>query len=703
MPIAYLDGSRLRRALIAACDHTERCRAELNRINVYPVPDGDTGTNLALTARSIADGLRATREREVGAVARRAADAGILGARGNCGMILSHFLLGFSAAVEGRKRLSVSEFVVALRRAADHVYAALERPVEGTILTVIRETTEEAERAQTSDFAELLDRLVARAREALARTPELLPVLRNAGVVDAGAKGFVHLLEGVLHLIRGDSPAAAATSEGARIEVDDDGARSAIERVPRGRLDDGAVTAVDGGSRRGLDDGAVTSVDTGSRRGLDAPGAAPASPPGTARLPAPGTDRPLAAGTDGRAAAGIAPPPATGTDLPQSAAAARVDVSDQYRFCTEALVRGDALPPADVVRSALAGLGDSLIVIRGADVLKVHVHTDDPDTVFARLREFGELAAHKAEDMHAQHAAIERAAASHVHLARRPVAIVTDSVADLPDEVVRAHGIHVVPVSLVYGDESLRDRVDIDPDTFVERLRRGERPTTSQPPPAAFLEAYARAAEDGEHVLAVLLASALSGTYASGETAARMFEGAPVTVVDSRGASLTEGLLVLRAAELAELGTPVAEIVAELDRIRDRSGILFTIETFDNLLASGRVSRGQAWLASSLRIRPILGLTAEGRIVPVAKVVGPKRVLPRMLDLIRERATPGQATVRFGIIHVGRPEIVPAVRAALLEHYPDAEIIASPASPALATHAGPGAWGIAYQVEAVEG
>src|SRR5690606_11268475 len=122
-----------------------------------------------------------------------------------------------------------------------------------------------------------------------------------------------------------------------------------------------------------------------------------------------------------------------------------------------------------------------------------------------------------------------------------------DSVADLPDEVVRAHGIHVVPVSLVYGNESLRDRVDIDSETFVERLRRGERPTTSQPPPAAFLEAYRRAAEDGEHVLAVLLSSTLSGTLASGQAAARMLGDTPVTVFDSRGASLTEGLLVLRA------------------------------------------------------------------------------------------------------------------------------------------------------------
>src|SRR5690606_24430688 len=122
-------------------------------------------------------------------------------------------------------------------------------------------------------------------------------------------------------------------------------------------------------------------------------------------------------------------------------AAAHVDVSDQHRFCTEGLVRSDALPGADVVRAALTGLGDSLIVIRGAGVLKVHIHTDDPEAVFARLREIGELVAHKAEDMHAQHAAIERAASSHVHLARRPIAIVTDSVADLPDEIARAHGI----------------------------------------------------------------------------------------------------------------------------------------------------------------------------------------------------------------------------------------------------------------------
>ena len=204
MRIQYLDGPRLRRALIAACQYAQRQRAELNRINVFPVPDGDTGTNLALTLASIVDRLRVTESEAVGVVAREVAEAGVLGARGNCGMILSHFLLGFSEAVQELARMTVSDFTRALRRAVDHVYYSLERPVEGTIVTVMRETAEEAEKYRSEDFAELLDVLLQRARDALARTPDLLPVLRRAGVVDAGAKGFVHILEGVVEYINGD-------------------------------------------------------------------------------------------------------------------------------------------------------------------------------------------------------------------------------------------------------------------------------------------------------------------------------------------------------------------------------------------------------------------------------------------------------------------------------------------------------------------
>jgi uncharacterized protein len=598
MKIRYLDGARLRRALLAACDHARASKAELNRINVFPVPDGDTGTNLSVTLSSVADELRRNEDTEAGAVARAAASAGLAGARGNCGMILSHWLIGFSEALRERSRANVDDVKAALRRATDHIYGALEKPVEGTILTVMRETAEEAEACTSEDLAELHSRILDRARDALARTPTLLPVLKTAGVVDAGAKGFVHWLEGVGALIKGDPIAAAE------------------------------------------------------------------------------------------------PPTEFGAAEPVAAAEFPTDAAG-YRFCTEVLVRGDLLPAEAVVRSKLRDLGDSLIVIRSDDLLKIHVHTDDPGGVVAYLRGIGRVESHKAEDMVAQHDAVAR---SGVAAARRPVSVVTDSACDLPEAVLRAHGIHVVPLSLVYDDRVLRDGIDIDADTFIERLRRGEHPTTSQPPPAAFNEAYARAAQDGQELIVIPIAATLSGTFASAQTAAKLVADPPIHLVDSRFASIGQGLLVMKAAELAELGMPPLAIAAEIQRIRDRSGIFFTLETFDRLIASGRVSRGKGWLAGMLGIRPILGVDETGAIRPEAKVRGADALLPRVLQLLAERIGDASA-FRFGVVHVDAADMAEQVRTALVDRFGDRDVLLAPATPVLATHIGRGAWAVAYMVE----
>jgi DegV family protein with EDD domain len=283
-------------------------------------------------------------------------------------------------------------------------------------------------------------------------------------------------------------------------------------------------------------------------------------------------------------------------------------------------------------------------------------------------------------------------------MVRRPVTLVADSACDLPNEIVRAHGIHIVPMTLVYGDLALRDGIDIDSATFVQRLRAGERATTSQPSPATFIEIYKRAAEDGEVVLAVLVASKLSGTFASAEAAAKRVDGARIRVFDSRAASLCQGMLVLKAVELAEMGHPVDFIESELRRIRDQSGVLFTVDVFDNLLASGRVGRGQVMIAGLLDIKPILSIQPDGLVAPIARVRGRKNVMSRMLREIEERV-PAGARVRFGIIHVGAEGIARTVEHSLRSAHPEAEILISPATPVLATHLGPGAWGIAYQVE----
>ncbi len=602
MQISYLDGPRLRRSLVAACEYAQRQRGELNRINVFPVPDGDTGTNLALTVRAISDHLRLNRDRAVSEVANQAAQAAVLGARGNCGMMLSHFLLGFSEAVGDRARITTREFGEALAGGAKNLYAALERPVEGTILTVMRETAEAAEARTDGDFVPFLKHLVDEARASLARTPEELPVLKQAGVVDAGAKGFVSLLEGVALLIHGDPLVAVA--------VEDDPGDAAVARV------------------------------------------------------------------------------------------AYPDAEEQYRYCTEALVRGPSLPTQGSVRAFLREKGDSLIVIRSGDVLKVHVHTDEPEEVFAYLRSVGTLATHKAEDMQAQHETVGRAADQHVRLARRPIVIVADSAADLPEEIVRAHGIHVTPLLLIDGDETYRDGVDVSAAQFHERLElEAPVPTTSQPAPADFLEVFGRAAEDGENILGVILGSGLSGTFSSAEAAASRFHGADVHLMDSQGLTLLTGLLVLKACELAELARPPEEIVAELERIRDQSGVLFTVDTFDRLLASGRVGRGRAMLGSMLSVKPIMELDRHGKVRPLAKALGRDRAQVALLDALAAKI-PENAKVRFGIVYVGDSEIVDQVSGALRSRYGyDTEILVAPATPVIATHLGIGAWGVAFMVE----
>ena len=603
MKIGYIDGPRLRRALTAGCYWAQQQRGELNRINVFPVPDGDTGTNLFLTVQAIADHLGQSTERSVGVVAQEAAQAAVLGARGNCGMMLSHFLLGFAQSLEGQTRMDASAFGGALEAGVRNLSDALEAPVEGTILTVMRDTARAVSGAEIQDIAPLAEHMLDRARDSLERTPELLPVLSAAGVVDAGAKGFVSLLEGVVMFLRGD---------------------------------------------------------------------------------------PLSVGTDADFTAG--PPVVASIEYP--------DRVEQYQFCTEALVRGDHLPDQKEVRGNLRTRGDSMIVIRSDDVLKVHIHTDEPDEVFSYLKGLGELVTHKAEDIRAQYDALERASGSHLALARRPVGVLTDSAADLPEEIIRAHGIQVVPMMLVDGDNVYRDGVDLTAERFHKMLASQEQlPTTSQPAPASFLEGFKRAAADAEQVVGVIASSALSGTYQSAEAAAGQEPDLPIHLADSRGASLLQGLLVLKATEMAEMAVPADEIVEELNRIRDQSGVMFTIETFDRLLASGRVSRSKAFFGTLLNVKPVLALDREGKVVPRATAVGRKRVIMALLDAVAEDMGRVPETVRFGIVHVGIPEIVAEVRELLVARYGNVEILNAPITPVLATHLGIGAWGLAYMVE----
>ena len=576
-------------------------RDELNRINVFPVPDGDTGTNMWLTLRAVASALRDLGGDDGDAalplpyVAETMAQASVRGARGNSGMMLSQFLLGFRDGLGQRLRAGAGDLAAAIGLGFERLQASLDEPIEGTILTVAREAAEEAGHARgESDLRVFMSRIVNRAEAALQRTPELLAALKSAGVVDAGAKGFVRLLEGVKRLI-----------------------------------EEGHVAQ-----------GAVDRVSTSA----------------------------------------------------SAAALTEVETDRDYRYCTELMVRSASLPlpdPAEV-RKALRAHGGSIVVLSTGDLLKAHVHTDAPDDVFKLATSWGTLESTKADDMRAQHQALQ---------ARRPIAFVSDTACDLPDELVLQYDIGLVPLQLIVAERSYRDRLELTAPEFFRRMRAGLDASTSQPSPQAFTDAYGDAARSADRVIAVIVSSALSGTYGNADAAARRFDTSRVTVVDSRSASLGEGLLVIRGVELAAAGWEADAIVRELERVRSHSGGLFTVDNFERLVRSGRLGRGRAWLGTKLNLKPVMALTMEGKIEPVGRVRGREAARRRILELLDHALTPRPRALRLGVVHGDIPEFAEALRVELVARYRPMQCLVMPITPVIAAHAGIGAWGVFYQNE----
>jgi DAK2 domain fusion protein YloV len=314
-----VDGQLLKQALLGSLSYLSAHQEEINRLNVFPVPDGDTGTNMLLTLQSAVEDIRDSQASEASKIARVAAHGSLMGARGNSGVILSQIFRGFGNAVQGKAELTPTELATAFEEAANAAYRAVIKPTEGTILTVARQAGRSATTAAQQPGAtavSVVKAAAAGARAAVERTPTQLKILQEAGVVDAGGYGLQIMLEGML---------------------------SSIE---------------DGGGGGG----------------------------GAAKRPAPRAHhRPASQAT---------------LDLPE----------EGWGYCTEFLIHGDDLD-ADAIRERIAALGNSALVVGDEEVVKVHVHTDDPSRVITLAATYGSVDRLNVGDMSTQHRRIREAEA----------------------------------------------------------------------------------------------------------------------------------------------------------------------------------------------------------------------------------------------------------------------------------------------------
>ncbi len=304
MIIEYIDGQLFKKMIFEGAQSLEQNKQIVNALNVFPVPDGDTGTNMSLTMQSAVREVKAVNTNSLEEIAGALANGSLMGARGNSGVILSQLFRGFAKGVKGKKKLTTMDLAKALKSGADTAYKAVMRPVEGTILTVARESAEKALliAKREKNHVVFLEKAIAEAEETLRRTPEMLKVLKEAGVVDSGGKGLIYIYGGAL---------AALTGKTTHIE-------------------DEEITQI--------------VIEDEHHHGEDL----------------------------------------------------------EFGYCTEFIIRG-AHVDTEALKSKIETLGDSMLVVGNENVVKVHIHTNNPGKVMEYGIELGPLADIKVDNMRLQH------------------------------------------------------------------------------------------------------------------------------------------------------------------------------------------------------------------------------------------------------------------------------------------------------------
>jgi hypothetical protein len=542
-----LDGARLADALRAGIYRLFARTDHINKINVFPVPDGDTGTNMSMTLAAVLGVLDRDPPAHAGQLLVRVADAALDGARGNSGAILAQFLLGLGDRLGHLEQIGADDLAAAASAGAAYARDALTQPREGTLLTVLADFAAALEllTRQTPGleprglFAAVMEPL----RQSLAGTRGVLEETRAADVVDAGAQGFVDMLEGMTDFLeRGELQVVAAPVHG--------------------------------------DDGAMVGSGPGDTA---------------------------------------------------------------HRYCAECTITGSSLEPRRV-RESLGSFGSSLVVGGTRSKLRIHVHTNDPERLFEFVARFGTISGQKADDMRAQ------AAAAH-HARGRRVAIVVDSAADLPETLLESLEIHVVPVRVHFGARSYLDKVTLTPEEFYRELERNpEHPKTSQPPPGDFRRLYEFLVSHYESVVSISLSSRVSGTYDAAVGAAQRIAGARVRVVDSASVSLGQGLLAIRAAELAQRGAPADEVEAAALAARTRIRTFAVTATLDYAVRGGRIPPAARTVSKLLRLSPVLHTTPAGFVKPCGAIFGRSEPRRRFARFVARRLEP-RATYRVLVGH----------------------------------------------------
>jgi len=547
--ITYLDGKRLYYAFISGAREVINNRKELNKTNLFPVADGDTGSNLSRTLTVVEEEL--VKDSSLRVTLNSMGEAALKGAIGNSGIIFAQFINGLKKNLSSEDSINVSGFAAAVEKAVDYTYQGMSNPVEGTILTVMKDWAESLKKLKnkSDDFSEIMEESLETAVKSLLETKNKLKVLRDADVVDSGAQAFVYFLEGIVRFIKNGSLKELKVNK--RVE---------IENVEEDKI--------------------------------------------------------------------------------------RADQEIEFRYCTEAYIENLSLETQDL-RERISDLGDSLIIAGDREKTRIHIHTNEPAELFARLDNISNIIDQKADDMILQYAV--------KYEKQSEIAVLTDSIADLPREFIDQHQVHLLPLNILIDGTNYLDKLTLDSKKFFEMLDQAdEYPSSAQPTIKSIENKLSYLADHYESIIAITVSSKMSGTYESFVSAAenirKQDEDVKISVIDSRSNSGAQGLLVMEAAEAVQQGNDFEEIVEHLKKIRENLYIYVSVDDFKYMVKGGRVSPLKGKLANFFNLKPIISIDREGNGIAFAKAFSKKGNFKKIKSILKEHQENG-GIKRIAVVH----------------------------------------------------
>ena len=587
--VKFLDGRSFYYSFLAGAQRIFENQGLLNKMNVFPVADADTGTNLASTMRSIVDSPIPTNNIKMTACAL--ADAALVGARGNSGIIFAQFLFGFSNEIESEENLTVEHFSRSITKAVTYAYEAIANPVEGTMISVIREWAEfiNTMKELIDDFVELLIKAFQVAKESLADTTRQMEVLAKANVVDAGAKGFVLFLEGMIDFFKN---------------------RQSIRRL--------AI-------------------------------------------------------------------PMNDMTLEEAPVDSHEEIT--FRYCCEAMLALDLHPgeTKESIRQAIAGMGDSMVVAGSEKRLRIHIHSDHPIKLFEAISKRSSITYQKVDDMVMQQ--------EMSHNRKWPIALVTDSTCDLPQEMLEKYQITMVPLTLQIGSSLYLDRTTIASEQFYKQLESSpEYPSTSQPSYKDFINKFAYLGSHYDSTIGIHLSKQFSGTFSNSQRAAKAVSeqsGKKISVMNSTRISNALGLIVLRAAEAIENRKSHEEITQLIESWSAKSHIFVSALTVKYLVKSGRLSHSKGVVGKLLGVRPVISVNEEGKAYTFGKAYSEKGGLKLLMHEAEKIVEKGKVW-GYAISHIQNVETANWYATQMESLTGKKPLFINDCCPVLGVHGGPG-------------